>query len=441
MGCAAILLFGFVTALIVIRPFVLGEDPGLLNQMSGAATLILSMAWLLLALATCAWRLWAGKPAVHIHAVEWGLAIFAGLAFLGAGATARYQLPARLIAWEFLILLLVFGIVRRLAASPLERGYLLAALLATGVSLSAYAIYQYAVEFPRMRATFASPEALSQQASRLNLNMTADDPRLGSWMERLQQNNVFATYAHPNSFAGFLALVMPGTLCWAFLCWRRDRRWSVRVFGSMAAALIVLIALGLTHSRGAILGSILAAGLLIPFVRLPAAVKRPRFLIGLGVAVLLLAAVAALSPIGAVGLTKARASLGLRGDYWVATFAMIRDHLFWGVGWGSFGRFYPRYMLATAFEKIQDPHNFLMETWACGGLLAALVLLGTLAAFYVGWVREVRKTPAEEETAPGQPRAEFYWGGVVGLILAFLLRAGDVGSGEIFTEGALSSNA
>jgi hypothetical protein len=432
------ILLGVVTALIVIRPFVLGEDPGLLNQMSGAATLILSMAWLLAALATAIWRVWAAAPAVRIHAVEWGLAFFAGLAFLTAQTTARYQLPARLIAWEFLILLLVFGVVRRVASSPVERGYLLAALLATGVSLSAYAIYQYAVEFPRMRATFASPEALSQQVARLNLSLAADDPRLSNWMERLQQNNVFATYAHPNSFAGFLALVMPGTLCWAFLCWRRDRRWSWSVGGGLAAALLVLIALGLTHSRGAILGSLLAAGLLIPFVRPPAMVKRPRFLVGLGAVALLAVVVAALTPIGTSGLAKARASLGLRGDYWVATLAMIREHAFWGVGWGGFGRLYPRYMLPTAFEKIQDPHNFLLETWACGGLLSALVLLGTLAAFYIGWVRQVRLTLADEEAAPAQPRAEFYWGGVVGLTLAFVLRAGDVGSGEIFTEGALS---
>ncbi len=158
----------------------------------------------------------------------------------------------------------MFGIVRRLAASPLERGYLLAALLATGVSLSAYAIYRAAVGTPRMRAP-QSPEALSQQASRLNLNMTADDPRLGSWMERLQQNNVFATYAHPNSFAGFLALVMPGTLCWAFLCWRRDRRWSVRVFGSMASALVVLIALGLDLQLYGHSVPSLAAGAVDPF--------------------------------------------------------------------------------------------------------------------------------------------------------------------------------
>ncbi|CAN5136510.1 hypothetical protein BH10PLA2_BH10PLA2_39260 [soil metagenome] len=74
------ILLGVVTALIVVRPFVLGEDPGLINQMSGATPLILSMAWLLVALATAAWRVWSGAPVPRVHAVEWGLA---GMALSG----------------------------------------------------------------------------------------------------------------------------------------------------------------------------------------------------------------------------------------------------------------------------------------------------------------------------------------------------------------------
>src|SRR3954447_3159730 len=95
------ILLGFVTALIVIRPFVLGEDPGLLNQLSGAATLILSMTWLLVAVGTSLWRWWSGQPAPRIHPVEWGLAALTALAFLTAEIAADYHFPARLIAWEW----------------------------------------------------------------------------------------------------------------------------------------------------------------------------------------------------------------------------------------------------------------------------------------------------------------------------------------------------
>ena len=432
------LLLGVVTALVVARPFVLGEDPGLNSQLSGAATLILSMTWLLVAVGTGAWRWWSGQPAPHIHPVEWCLAALAALAFLTAQTTAHYRFPARLIAWEWLIFLLVFALVRRLARTPAERGRLLAALVATGVSLSVYAIYQYAVELPRTRAALESPEALSKEVSRFNVYMPVGDPRLAGWMERVQQNNVFATYAHPNSFAGFLALIVPAAVGWALLAWRRDRRWSWRVAGTAGAAALVLVALWLTHSRGAILGSVLAAFLLIPFVRIPLLTKRRGLLAGVGLAALLVLGGIALTPVGAAGLQKARTSLSLRSDYWTATEAMIRDHVWWGVGWGGFSRFYPRYMLATAFEKIQDPHNLFLETWASGGLLALLALVGALAAFYYSWVRSVRQMPTEEEAVPPEIRWEFYWGGAAGLVVAFLLRAGDLGSGQILTEGALS---
>lgn len=431
-------LLGIVTALIVARPFVLGEDPGLLNRLSGAATLILSMAWLLVAVGTSVWRWWSGEPAPRIHPVEWGLVLLAAFAFLTAEIAAHYRFPARLIAWEWLIFLLVFALVRRLARTPAERGYLLAALLATGVSLSLYAIYQYAIELPQTRAALETDEALSQEVARYNVYLPVGDPRLAGWRDRLQQNNVFATYAHPNSFAGFLALIMPATVGWALLLWRRNRRWSLWVCVAAGSAVLVLMALWLTHSRGAIIGSLLAALLLIPFIGVSVPSNRRGLMIGFGAAALLALVVFALTPAGAAGLHKARASLGLRGDYWIATAAMIRDHFWWGIGWGEFGRSYPRYMLPTAFEKIQDPHNLFLETWACCGLLAVLALVGTLAAYYFSWVRAVRSsTPEEEKTSP-DPRWEFYWGGAAGLILAFLLRAGDLGSGQILTEGLLS---
>src|SRR5262249_28505350 len=152
---------------------------------------------------TSVWRWWSGQPAPRIHPVEWGLTLLAALAFLTAEMAAHYRFPARLIAWEWLIFLLVFALVRRLARTPAERGYLLAALLATGVSLSLYAIYQYTVELPQTRATLETDEALSQEVARYNVYLSVGDPRLAGWRERLQQNNVFATYAHPNSFAGF----------------------------------------------------------------------------------------------------------------------------------------------------------------------------------------------------------------------------------------------
>src|SRR5579859_6878536 len=53
------LLLGAVTMLIVARPLVIGEDPGLLDKAnSNPAGMILAFLWLLTAVGWAGWRLW-----------------------------------------------------------------------------------------------------------------------------------------------------------------------------------------------------------------------------------------------------------------------------------------------------------------------------------------------------------------------------------------------
>src|SRR5262249_7118374 len=104
-------------------------------------------------------------------------------------------------------------------------------------------------------------------------------------------------------------------------------------------------------------------------------------------------------------IAKAWRSIGLRTEYWTATWAMIGDHPWLGVGPGNFGRHYPRYMTATAFEKIQDPHNFILEIWATCGLFALLLLLAALGVFFFR-VWSVVRCPWSEARAIGSGEAE-----------------------------------
>ena len=55
---------------------------------------------------------------------------------------------------------------------------------------------------------------------------------------------------------------------------------------------------------------------------------------------------------------------------------VIGDHVWLGVGPGNFGRLYPRYMATTAVEKVQDPHNFVLELWATCGIFAVAAWQG-----------------------------------------------------------------
>src|SRR5437870_6782812 len=55
------LLLGLITALVVARPFVLGEDPGLLDPLSGTTGLALSVLWLTAGLGWAVWWAWSRR--------------------------------------------------------------------------------------------------------------------------------------------------------------------------------------------------------------------------------------------------------------------------------------------------------------------------------------------------------------------------------------------
>src|SRR5205807_10449309 len=64
------LLLALVTALIVARPLVLGEDPGLLNRLSSAWTLLFSLLWLVTATGWAVWRAWSRQTTWRGSSVE-----------------------------------------------------------------------------------------------------------------------------------------------------------------------------------------------------------------------------------------------------------------------------------------------------------------------------------------------------------------------------------
>ena len=417
-------LLGAVTALLVARPLVLGEDPGLTDPLSDASNLVLTFLWLATAAGWAVWRAWSRQGGWYGSLLEAGLLGLVALVTVSAVIAAPYKNPAYLIAWEWLVLLVAFSLVRQLASTPGDNQRLLAALLSSAVSLSAYAIYQYSVEMPALR----------------DLVREHPDQFSSAMVRRVQEPNVYATFSHPNAFAGYLALLTPAVVAAVVVCFRQ--RWGAhppgpgargrgawQTFWAAGCALVVLAGLWLTHSRGAILGLLLVAvGFVI--VRTTSARLRVAFILIVVLAVAGGGFYLHQGRPGSQALRLAQASLGKRLDYWKATWAMVTDpgqpaHFWLGVGPGNFGRFYPRYMSPTAFEQVKDPHNFLLEAWATSGLFAMLLLAGTLGYFFWGVLRPglgsgVRGL-GSAEGAGFATRWEFYLGGMAGLILGFYL--------------------
>ena len=197
------------------------------------------------------------------------------------------------------------------------------------------------------------------------------------------------TFAHPNVMAAYMAtaaVVMLALLAGLWRRWRRDLPTAVAALAlasdvGLCAAVIIL-----SRGRAALLGCAVGIYLLVVMLRVKRTGRRAVLYALPLVAAVALAAVAWHT----AALQGATTSLKFRGDYWQASWAMIRDHWAWGVGPENFGRYYLQYKLPTAPEEIHDPHNVIVWAWSEMGLLG----LGGLVFLAAGAVREALRRGA-----------------------------------------------
>lgn len=455
------LLLALVTALIVARPLVLGEDAGLSISLADPWGMVLTLLWLLAAVGWAAWRYWLRsspyQPAVALSgtdplagAASWyggmvqtALLATVALVFVSAEVAARYKFPARLIAWEWFGLFVSFFVVRQLAITSDEQHGLFAVVLAGVVALSGQGIYQQFVELSSNRRLAEDPEAFRKAWAEENPAEDANEGMLEQLRLRALESNIYGPYAHPNSFASYLVLGLPGLIGSIILCHRsQTTKWQTVL--TAVCAVVGLSALWLTHSRGAIL-ALAAAG-----VGLAAFVFRRQlhaYALTALVGLLLLLALAygvGRSGLLTTGMGKSGNTIAQRLEYWRTTWQMIRERPWLGVGPGNFSENYTRWMPDNAEEKIKDPHNFVLEIWATCGVFALLALLTTLTTFCVRIVQGDRTSTQQKEGTEtpllslriGEPplRWEFFLGGMFGLLLGFVLRVNTATPNSILAE-------
>lgn len=101
---------------------------------------------------------------------------------------------------------------------------------------------------------------------------------------------------------------------------------------------------------------------------------------------------------------------------------MIEKFPLLGVGPGNFGNSYPRFMNENALEKIKDPHNFALELWSSAGITALLLFAMVIAILFQRLLmHHDNESTAQEHGAPIAPWV-CYLGGMLGLLIAFVLR-------------------
>ncbi len=447
-------LLGMVTALVVARPLVLGEDPGMLAARTGTSHLVLTLLWFLTAVGWAGWRWWSRNVSWHAGIVEAALLV-ASLAVAFSSLPATYKHPAILIAWEWFALFVGLFLVRQLATTASDQRHLLAAFLASVVSLSAaYAVFQTRhapaeIGGPARQAVAIWGNAPSGPLPVAGLlhGVAADESKgtneFNSDLDRkLEQGELTAAFVYPSSFAGYLVLFLPALATAAFLQLREKPR-NLQALLSAACVLLAGLALLLTRAgQGGMLG--LAVVSWIAFFRL-------RWKGGPGGLLALVAVGFALFALWQFPGTWA--------DSWTTAWAMIRAFPWLGAGAGNYGRLCPQF-LQPGGEPVDQPGNFALELWATSGIFALLAILIAFGAFFWLVLRRVgpavpksqEKLPdATEPVAPEKEttRWEFYLAGMAGLLLGYILRQTgqspddalrfDPSSDYLFVEGAVTA--
>lgn len=428
-------LLVLLSTLLVARPIVGGEFPGLTSEFADPGGLTLPFLVLLGGAAWGVWRLWSGYEGIHVAAVD--LAVFAlvPLLFAGAGA-ATYQRPAWLAAWDWLGIVVTFFLVRQLAVRPEERHGLTAVILAVAVAIAGEAVYQSAVTLPRSAAAAAEATGgttayLREQLSERSLAATPLE--LLQLTRRLDDRQAHGPYFHPESLAAFLVLTLP-VLVGAVVASRRggSARWLTVLLGACAA--LVAAALVLTRVAPAVAAAVVIGVATMAVLHWPARWGGWRTGLLLSVVVATLAAWLMPAAVGA-----------LRREVWPAAWQVGVHHFWRGVGPAGFGLFYPHYMAPTAGPRLTDPFSALLGLWADGGVLVPLVFLAVVSLGVVAvarWWRdqatatddEPAETTEEAGASGATIRWEYYAGGMVGLVLSFILRAGALPMEDVVDE-------
>jgi tetratricopeptide (TPR) repeat protein len=441
-----------VAALVVARPLVGAEHPGIVSDFSDPGGMVLTFLTLLACAAWAGWRLWRGLPALVFGWVDFAFLALALAVFLGAGH-ASYRRAAWLAGSDWLALALLVLLVRQLAVRPDDRHGLVALLLASVVALAAEGLFQALYEVPRqLRAEAAlmkdRPETAPGDYLRGELaarGLTPTPLELQELQERYDNRSVYGPYYHPESFAAVLALGVPLLLGALVACVRGGALgWQT----SLTAASLLITAAALVCTCDWV--AIAAAGVV---VLITAGLAWPARRGGRKTGVVL-------GVVGSATLVAGLWSAGLFEEHlerlrevWPASARMVRDHALLGVGPAQFALFYPRYMAETAGAKAVTAGDAVLEVWAEAGVFGVLALVALVVLF----ARAVRRwwrapasggrkppvaAPQPAANAPGSPQPdaepivawEFYLGGMIGLVLAFILRAAHLPGEDILTE-------
>jgi O-antigen ligase len=237
----------------------------------------------------------------------------------------------------------------------------------------------------------------------------------------------YGTFEQPNPYGGYMGLVWPVVAGVALLCWRvwlmkmrpcesvkmgllhTFTRSPLLLFATLVTAIALLAASGVitSGSRGARLGMV-AAGAVMVLAMLPKPGRIVALVVLMGLAVFALNLIPQtlyaqldnfLSEYGSLDvrgiyLTKVNFSNVERIAHWQVGLDMMRDHPWFGIGFGNYEPVYAQYRLLYWVNALGHAHNYYINIFAETGILG-FVAYGVLwAAIFVHTWRMSRASRA-----------------------------------------------
>jgi tetratricopeptide (TPR) repeat protein len=425
-----------VIGLILVRWLIPTESAGAgdtlwLVQLGCAAVIVWAWSGLRSRTYTVRWSLfdWALWTLVAAHALSAAVVCV-------TGGDRRIAIN---MVWEWIGLGTTFFLLRQTIRTALDARRLATIVVALAVVLSGLGIWQhyfyyklasreYTELINDLDAMEKDPRANPRELGKLQLKLESqgiptDEIGRKQYVNRLQfSNEALGPFALANTFAGLLlvSLVLAGEL---FRTLQGPR--SKAMLAAWAVALVLLLyCLILTKSRTAwtgliVAGAVWGATLLVRNRR--RITPRVWLSLGLGsVGVLLLFVIAALGKgFDAEVISQAPKSLAYRFQYWNGALQTIAASPIFGTGPGNFRHPYLRYKVAESSEEIADPHNWLLDLWTSGGILAVIAFF----AFVALAVAVVRKKPTDSDpTSTLESERNASWAAdLPGPVFAFLL--------------------
>ena len=333
-----------------------------------------------LILAFVLWIVWNFCSRSFIYrrtGMEIGLGIFCTGALVAGLAAADKRLAITDIT-VFLAPLLTALLLVQILDSQSKIKLMLAVIAALGV-ISAY---QCAEQFFVSNQMTIEQYQDDPQSLLEPLDIEPDSLQQFLFEHRLYSKGVRGFFTTRNS-AGSFALIALFAAVALFIYKLKNRQsepsglWYL--LGCGLGIAVILFSLGLTRSKGAMIGLFFAAAAFLMFQLFGGWLKAHKRVI---LIVCLLLAVAVGWAVVSYGLSHGRlpggGSMLVRWQYWHASAKMYADHPLTGVGPGNFGDFYPHYKPAAALESVADPHNFplsILTQYGPLGLLGFLAML------------------------------------------------------------------